>query len=119
MSYNMTVRDAWKKVKSFYCQLINDRVCLKQTHSYYYQIQGAMAMAHVEWCDFIVWTTNDMVVERIPFNQSFWDYIYSQLKSIYLSYMLPEIIYPRIHLDLDIIQYPPFSITDEVCSSEP
>ena len=42
---------------------------LKRNHHYFYQIQGAMAIAEVEWCDFIVWTPNDMTVERISFSK--------------------------------------------------
>ena len=79
---NMSVRDACTKMKSFYCQLVNDQIRLKKSHHYYYQVQGAMAMADVKWCDFIVWTTNDMNIERITFDQTFWDLCYSKLKSI-------------------------------------
>ena len=71
----------------------------------YYQVQGAMAIVVIEWCDFIVWTVNDMTVERIPFNRTFWDTCYINLQSIYLSSILPEIIYPRINLDLNILQF--------------
>ena len=86
---NMSVRDACTKIKSFYCQLVNDQIRLKKSHHYYYQVQGAMAMADVKWYDFIVWTTNDMNIEKITFDQIFWDLCYSKLKSIYRSF------YPR------------------------
>jgi hypothetical protein len=80
-----------------------------------------MAITNVNWCDFIVWTTKDMHVERIIFNSTIWDTFYSKLKSIYSSFILPEIIYPRIHLDQDIIEYPPFplSTASEVFDREP
>ena len=102
---NMTVHEACSKVKSFCYENVNGNVKLKHNHQYYYQVQGAMAIVGVEWCDFIIWTVNDMTVERIPFNRTFWDTCYINLQSVYLSSILPEIIYPRINLDLDILQY--------------
>ena len=98
----------------FICEIIDEEIYLRKSHDYYFQIQGAMAIIQLQWCDFIVWTTKSMNVERIPFNQTFWNTCYFKLKSIYISIILPEIIYPRIPLDLDIIQYDsqPFSRED-------
>ena len=91
--------------KSFFCEIENNDICLKRSHYYYYQVQGAMAILKVSWCDFIVWTTKDMTVERILFDQSFWSSCFTNLRNIYISSLLPEIIYPRHHLSLDILQY--------------
>ena len=114
---NMTVHEACSKTK-FYCQLINNEVKLNHNHAYYYQIQGTMALVGVEWCDFIVWTINDMTVERIPFNRTFWHSCYYTLQSIYMRFILPEIIYPRVSLDLDIIEYN-VHINKSTCENEP
>ena len=40
----------------------DDLLHLKKTHSYYYQIQGAMGAAE---CDFIVWTTDKALWEDV------------------------------------------------------
>ena len=51
----MAVRDACSEVKSFYCQLDDENwFHLKKDHHYYYQIQGAMGLTGVQWCDFVV-----------------------------------------------------------------
>ena len=115
---DMSVRNGCKNVKSFFCELVDDRIRLKINHQYYYQVQGAMAVAGVEWCDFIVWTNVDMHKERISFNLSFWNSCYSKLQTIYSSYILPEIIYPRLPSNLDIIAYS-FPIFNNVYCSEP
>ena len=54
-----------------------------------------MAIVGVEWCDFIVWTTKDMSVETIAFDNTFWTTCVHQLQFIYQTYVLPEIIYPH------------------------
>ena len=103
---NMTVRDACSEVKSFYCQL-DDENCihLKKDHHYYYQVQGAMGLTGAQWCDFVVWTPKECIIERIPYDEKFWELTKQHLKQIYFSYILPELVYPRICLDLDVIKY--------------
>ena len=97
----LTVQDGCRELKSFFCELVNNEVRLKRNHQYY---QGAMALAKVQWCDCIVWTMNDMTVERV---EVFWEDCQSRLKSIYMNYILPEFIYPKHHLsNLAINQYP-------------
>ena len=86
---NLSVHEACLTLKQFYCQIIDGKACLKTSHPYYFQIQGAMAIVGVEWCDFIVWTLGDMTVERIIFNKAFLNSCSTYLESIYLSYILP------------------------------
>jgi hypothetical protein len=42
---------------------------------YYCQMQGCMAICEKKWCDFIVFITDTQqaYVERVPFNQRFWE----------------------------------------------
>ena len=48
-----------------------NKVKLKQSHPYYSQVQGQMAIAGRPWCDFVVFTTKGMSIERIDFNSNF------------------------------------------------
>ena len=102
---NMSVVEACSKIKPFYCELENGQVKLKRNHQYYYQVQGTMGIVGVEWCDFVIWTTKGMTIERIQFDKIFWTTCLTYLKSVYLEYVLPEIIYPRISNNLDIVHY--------------
>jgi len=40
---------------------------LKQTHVYYAQIQGQMAITDRKWCDFVVYTSNGISIGRVTF----------------------------------------------------
>lgn len=81
----------------FFCKMDENRVIqLKKRHNYYYQIQGQLAVLNLQWCDFIVWTRNDIYVERIHYDKKFWcQQCLPKLKRFYLNIMLPEIVYPR------------------------
>ena len=91
---NLTVLEACcsQQVKTFCCELVNDEIHLKRNHDYYCQIQGAMAITNMKWCDFIIWTKKYMNIERVKFDPAFWNTCYLKLKSIYSSHILPEII---------------------------
>ena len=54
----------------------------KLSHVYYYHVQGQLQILNRSWCDFYVWTPrlDDMVVERIDRDQSFWnDYMFKKI----------------------------------------
>ena len=40
-------------------------------HKYYSQVQGLMGVTGARWCDFVVYTSKGMSIERIPFNPQF------------------------------------------------
>ena len=57
----------------FFCEIItqssgDQMFQLKQSHSYYCQVQGQMAITGRTWCDFVVYTTKGIAVERIRMN---------------------------------------------------
>ena len=67
---------------------------LKMSHSYYYQIQAAMFCTQRKWCDFVVRTSVDLHIERIKWNDKFWDGIVPKLKRFYFEALLPELAQP-------------------------
>ena len=77
----------------------------KQSHNYYYQVQGQLAILNLAWCDFVVWTNKDLHIERITANNDFWaKRCLPRLKSFDYNIMLPEIVYPRHPLH-NVIEY--------------
>ncbi len=43
----------------------NGKVLLDKSHDYYIQVQGQLLVTGAPWCDFVVYTTKDMFIERI------------------------------------------------------
>ena len=52
----------------FCCELIEGEVKLKTNHNYYYQVMGQTAVKSSMWCDFVIWTTKGIHIERLHFN---------------------------------------------------
>ncbi len=61
-------------------------------HDYFYQVQGQMGILERSYCDFVVWTPQDIFIERIPFNQSFFDTMRKKLDSFFLNVILPKVL---------------------------
>ena len=53
-------------------ELVNENVQLKRTCEYFFQIQGQMAICKAAWCDFVVWIGDSVSVERVLFDEHFW-----------------------------------------------
>ena len=61
---------------------------LKRTHKYYSQVQGLMGVTGAKWCDFVVYTSRGMSIERIPFDPQFWNELKGTLKMYYFKHFL-------------------------------
>ena len=94
---NQTPEDAASD-KNFYCALVNEQVVLKTNHNYYCQVQGQMAITKRSWCDFVVYTTCGISIERIRFDLDFWSRtMLPRLVDFYDNCLCPAIVSP-IHL---------------------
>ena len=67
----------------------NGQLTLRETHPYFYQIQGQMAICGAEWCDFVVYTFKGMSIQRIKFSQQFWDDTLTKLQLFYFDKFIP------------------------------
>ena len=57
-----------------------------------------MAIGSRSWCDFVVYTSKGINIERIAFDALFWnDELLPKLKDFYDNCMAPEIISP-VHM---------------------
>lgn len=61
------IKSAVENKKSFYLKFDENsqQIYLNKTHDYYYQIQGQLHISNREFCDFLVWTPNEIHIERI------------------------------------------------------
>ena len=101
---NMTPIQACS-VKKFFCtlDLSGEKLLLKRSHNYYCQIQGQMAISGRSWCDFVIYTSKGLGVERINFDSHFWENdLLPKLISFYDNCILPEIVSPVHALGLPI-----------------
>lgn len=50
-------------------------ISINKTHSYFYQIHLQMYVTNLKYCDFIVWSKKELFVQRVPYDQQFFEAI--------------------------------------------
>ena len=83
--------------QNFCCTIVNGQLQLKRNHQYYHQVQLQLYVASdiCKWCDFCIYTTKGVVIERIYFDNTWLTESYSKLESYFFEVMLPEINFPQ------------------------
>lgn len=98
--------DGLIEVKCLYslrnCQIVCSKVdCLdahgnlKKTHSYYFQIQGLLAISNRNWCDLVLFTNADLKIIKVARNIDTWENMKTRLQDFYYFYYLPLLVLPK------------------------
>jgi len=92
---NMTPEQIAEQYPSYSCLAKGDDGCLhlKESHRFYDQVTGEMAVMCVDWCDFVLFTNAGIVVDRIAFDPQHWENtLLPKLKAFYVRGMAEELI---------------------------
>ena len=85
---------------SFCCSSTSSTLTLKRHHAYYAQIQGQMAIGERPWCDFVIYTSKGLSIQRILFDSQYWNENFPKLKSFYDNCIAPECVSPLHSVEL-------------------
>ena len=91
---NMSLEEACQR-SDFCCSMVDGNIHLKENHFYYHQVQlqlYCVADRSCCWCDFCVYTTKDIRVERIYPDDSWVRQTCPMLDEYYFDHILPEIV---------------------------
>jgi len=58
-----------------------------------------------EWCDFVVYSNGEVVVDRILADLEYWDTLEEKLEEFYVRYMVPEILSRKFFLEEYNVQF--------------
>ena len=62
-----------KQISQFSLERRDGSMKLKTKHRYYYQVQMRLAVTGLKWCDFVVWSSVDDILDRVHFDHTFWN----------------------------------------------
>uniref|UniRef100_A0A1A7XAV4 Si:ch211-166e11.5 n=2 Tax=Iconisemion striatum TaxID=60296 RepID=A0A1A7XAV4_9TELE len=68
---------------------------LKKSDQHYWHIQGELMVTGMTWCDLLVHSTNDMLVQRIYRDETTIKCLKSKLEEFFYYYYLPKLNYQR------------------------
>ena len=72
----------------FCCEHEGEQRRLKTNHECYAQVQGQLGITGASWCDFVVYTFKGMSIQRITFDQQFWDNISQSMSGYYFQHFI-------------------------------
>ena len=72
---------------------------LPHNHSYYTQVRGEMAIMNVKWCDFVVYSNGEVIVDRIMADYDYWTELNDKLDNFYMQYVVPETLSGAIFME--------------------
>lgn len=85
------------------CKIVNGKLRLKQTDTFYYQVQGQLNISNRQFCYFCIWTPHGILYEKIEKNNIFWETkMLPKLTNFYYNCLLPEIIDSRFDRNLPL-----------------
>ena len=84
------------------CFVIKDGKCvLKESHSYYHQIQLQLMVTERTYCDFVLYAANGPVsIERIERDESMMSEILKHVSTLWFQVIAPEVFEMRVPRDL-------------------
>ena len=75
--------------ESFFCSMQDGAFKLKMDHVYYAQVQGQLGICGASYCDFVVYTDKGLGVQRVLFNEHFFQDMLRQLEVFFLEHFVP------------------------------
>lgn len=65
---------------------------IEETHEFFYQIQLYIHLVELEYCDFIIWSPNEMLPLRIYPDLDFWEEAMEKASSFHTLVIMPELL---------------------------
>ena len=67
-------------------------MALRHIHKYMFQVQAQMHIAEVSYCDFLVWTPQEVFTQRILYDPLFFHDAYGKVVNFIKTWVLPELL---------------------------
>ena len=84
------IADGYEKCD--FLTLENDSIVLKKSHKYYTQINSQIALSNSTCGYFVVWTSQDILVQNIEFNKNHWEAVSANLEIFFKSYVAERVL---------------------------
>ena len=75
-----------------YLEDVDGKYYLGKETSWYYQIQGQLAIAGLTHCYLIIYTLKGILVVPVQFDRELWEHMVGRLKKFFLEHMVPELL---------------------------
>ena len=82
----------YQRIHLFLYSETSCKILVNKSHTYYDQIQMQLALTKQSWCDLIFYTSKDLLIHRLQFNETHWHKLQTEILNFYFEYMLDKLI---------------------------
>ena len=87
-----TIQETCESQRNFCLETVGDQRQLKADHPYYWQCQVQMLCTGRCYCDFVLWTNEEIHIERILFDEALIETTIATAKEFHVKCVLPELL---------------------------
>ena len=80
----------YTKLEESFLEVVDNKIALKKSHSYYYQVQMQLAVTAYSGCEFFLCTKKDSFQQKMYFDKSFWLVNKCKLEMFYSKVVVKE-----------------------------
>jgi predicted phage-related endonuclease len=73
--------------KKICIEQIQDKVQMKRDHMYWYQVQGQLLVTGAKFCEFVLFTRQDLFIERIEPDQNTMEQIFTKMVNVFEGFV--------------------------------
>ena len=85
-------------------QEVDGATKLAKSSPHYFQIQGQMHVTGRQFCDFFVYTDHGHHLERVLYDDEFWQECFYYLTYFWKTFIAPELIYGKLSCSADVLK---------------
>ena len=89
-SHGRTI-DQYAQMNNSTLTTLNNDVSISKKSSHYIDMQASMFLLDAKWCDFVVWTGADLLIERVDRNQDMISQVIPTMTELYMRFILPTL----------------------------
>ena len=88
---SVSLADAAESAK-FCLELIDGKMQLKSTHTFFYQVQAQLLVCEAKYCDFVVWSEKDLFIQRVLPDKSFTEQAMESITAFFKLGIMLELV---------------------------
>ncbi len=103
---------------SFFMEENYGKFTLKKDHAYYYQMQMQMKVCETSYGDFVVWRAEELLIERIQYNETFCMEALEKATKFFIYGILPEVIGKWYSRSVEIVPQTSVSVEGQILTQD-
>ena len=87
----LEVLESYEKRDSLFSETVGNQITLKRNHMHWFQVKGQLLVSGAKFCDFVTYTKQDLLIERIEHYEGVMTQILERLSNVDIAHVVPKL----------------------------